>query len=255
MREVFYLLSGNIDPFMDTDKFHLDMLRESGKEKPHLLIFATASGGTEWHENYLKNLSSIFSRYSCTFDIFEDPEADYTEAIKKADIIYFMGGNPYKHTKLSRFRDLFRQVPVKAGTSAGAIYLGHSTFYVQKDDYLIAVPEMLGFINLHVLAHSEIHPEEMVSDYLIYEIKIPLLKLYNQSGIKIISENSEEKAFAIMGDTKASDEKLEIIYDNKLLKAEQDCSFENRGVGNIKIVSVFFQKYSSLFCLQSSFFA
>lgn len=49
-------------------------------------------------------------------------------------------------TRLNRYRDDMRKVKVKAGTSAGAIYMGYHTFYLTKDDYILAIPEMLHLV-------------------------------------------------------------------------------------------------------------
>jgi hypothetical protein len=229
MREYFYLLSGNIDPSRDTDKIHLDMLNASGRENPHVLLLATASTGTDWHENYKANISAIFAKYRCTFTL-ADEDKDLGPLISEADIVYFLGGSPYKHTRLNHYRDLFRKVRVKAGTSAGAIYLGYHTFFVGKDDYVLAVPGMLGFVDLHILPHSETHKEEMVSNYLANEANISLAKLYNQAGLKIESDNGIETVTALMGGTENSVEKIEMVLKNRTyFKAEEDRVF-NLGI-------------------------
>lgn len=230
MKEYYYLLSGNIDPSRDTDKIHLDMLRVINKEKPHILLLATASTGTDWHENYKTNISGIFSKYPCTFKIIDNLEQDLTPFIAESDIIYFLGGSPYKHTKLNQYREQFRKVTVKAGTSAGAIYLSYPTFYVGKDDYVLAVPGMLGFVDLHVLPHSETHREELVSNYLANEAGISVAKLYNQAGLKIEVDERSETVTALMGRVNNSLEKIEMVLKNRTFyKTEEDKVF-NLGI-------------------------
>jgi peptidase E len=223
MKEYYYLLSGNIDPARDTDKIHLDMLQAANKEKPHILILATASPGTYWHEGYKNNISGIFNNYNCTFKLIDDPDQDLNPLISEADIIYFLGGSPFKHTKLTKYKEQFRKVPVKAGTSAGAIYLSYPVFYAGKDDYVLAIPNMLGFIDLHVLPHSEVHTEEVVSNYLANEARISQVKLFNQTCIKIEVNDGVETVTAIMGGTPDSPEKIVMILkDNTFYQAEED---------------------------------
>lgn len=222
MKETFYLLSGNIDPSQDTDKIHFDMLKQTGKEKPLIYLFATASTGVDWHNNYINNISNIFSKYNCDFKIIESPEQIQNDDFNNVDIVYFLGGSPYKHTVLTLYKELFDKVPVKAGTSAGAIYLGYHTFFAGKDDYVIAIPNMLNYISLHVLPHSETHTEEIVFNYLVNEINVPVLRLYNQSGLKIENNNGEEVVTSLIGNAVNGNEKIEIIMNNKFYKSEED---------------------------------
>lgn len=214
MKQTYYLLSGNIDPARDTDKIHLDMLTQADKDKPHVTLLATASTGTDWHEGYKANLSNIFGKYNCDFQIIDFIDDNIPEKIENTDIIYFMGGSPYKHSFLTKYRDSFAKIPIKVGTSAGAIYLGYHTFFAGKDDYVIAVPNMLNFVDLHVLPHSETHTEEVVFNYLVNEAKISVLRLYNQSGLKIESENGIEKITSLMGNSEGSNEKIQLILNN-----------------------------------------
>ncbi len=223
MKNYIYLLSGNIDPTKDTDKIHLDMIKSSGKDKPHILLFATASTGAEWHENYISNISKIFGSYNCTFKIIELINDEIINDLKTADIIYFLGGSPYKHSQLKKYSNYFKQITVKAGTSAGAIYLSYPTFYLQKDDYLIAMPDMLGLIDLHVLPHSEMHKEELVANFLMNEALISFARFYGQVGLKIEYNNEEEKIYALMGDTPGTMEKIELfLKNNKYISIEHD---------------------------------
>lgn len=223
MNEIYYLMSGNISPEKDTDKINLDIIKSSKKENPFILLFATASDGTDWHQKYKDNISTIFSRYNCHFEILDNLELDFSDKIEKADIIYFLGGSPYKHTRLNKYKDLFKKVPIKVGTSAGAIYLGYQTFFLQKEDYLISIPNMLNFIDLHILPHSETHKEEITFNYLVNEISVSVAKIYNQACIKIEKEDDIEKISFIMGDTLNSDEKIEIVLNNsKYFKITKD---------------------------------
>lgn len=223
MKEYYYLISGNIDPSKDTDKIHLDILNCCNKPKPKILLFATASDGLSWHNDYVKNIYTIFSKYNCEFKIIDDVNLDWTEEILKSDILYFLGGSPYKHTRLTKYKELFKKIPIKVGTSAGAIYLGYHTFYLQKDDYLISVPNMLNFVDLHVLPHSETHQEELTFNYLTNEIFVSALKIYNQACVKIEKNDDEEKVFCMIGNTPNSDEKIELILKNrKYLKYNND---------------------------------
>lgn len=223
MKETFYLLSGNINPASDTDKIHLDMLKETGKDKPVIYLFATASIGADWHQSYVENISSIFAKYNCTFKIIENIEQIENESFENVDIIYFLGGSPYKHTTLAPLKDKFKKVPIKAGTSAGAIYLGYHTFFIGKDDYVIAIPNMLDLINLHVLPHSETHKEEMVFNYLVNEINVPTLRLYGQAGLKIQkSSTGHESVEVIMGGTNGNEEKIEMVINNRFYNSQQD---------------------------------
>lgn len=228
MQEYFYLLSGNIDPSRDTDKIHLDIIKETQKDKPKILLFATASFGTDWHEKYIKNLSNIFSKYPCEFQFIEDTEDEnIKKLVPESDVIYFLGGSPYKHTKLTKYKELFQQVPIKVGTSAGAIYLGYPIFYFGKEDYVVAVPDMLGFVDLHMFPHSESYPEEIVSNYLLHEANVSFAKLYNQTGIKIERINNHETLYFFMGETPYSYEKIELFLNNKkYLKVENDSSIQ-----------------------------
>ncbi|MFN8672673.1 MAG: Type 1 glutamine amidotransferase-like domain-containing protein [Candidatus Sericytochromatia bacterium] len=224
MKELYYLISGNIDPSRDTHKIHLDMIKETKKEKPFILLFATASDGLNWHNDYVKNITNIFSKYSCNFKIIDNVDIDFSSDLEKADIIYFLGGSPYKHSRLYKYKEKFKKVPIKAGTSAGAIYLGYETFFLQKDDYLISVPNMLNFVDIHVLPHSETHIEELTFNYLVNEAKISVLKIYNQACLKIEkNEDNTENIFSLMGETENSDEKLELILNNsKFIKTNKD---------------------------------
>lgn len=224
MNQTYYLISGNINPAFDTDKIHLDMINEANKNgstNPLIYLFATASTGTDWHDNYVKNISDIFSKYDCQFKIIDNVEAVAEYDFSNVDIVYFLGGSPYKHSALTKYKYLFDKIPIKAGTSAGAIYLGYETFYAQKDDYLIAIPNMLNYINLHVLPHSETHKEELVFNYLVNEINIPVLKIHNQACLKI-QKNDHETVNSIMGDVENVEEKIEIIMPGRYYKAEED---------------------------------
>jgi len=218
MNEVFYLLSGNIDPSRDTDNIHLDMLKSTNKENPSVVLFLTGSDGVDWHGNYRNNLTTIFSRYSCQLTFVENPDdPEIPKYLENADIIYFMGGSPYKHTRLNRYRDDMRKVKVKAGTSAGAIYMGYHTFYLTKDDYILAIPEMLGWVDLHVLPHSETHKEELVCNYLANEAGISFLKLFNQTALKIECNDSLETVTTLMGNSPGIEEKIELQLKNRML--------------------------------------
>ena len=214
MNKYFYLLSGNIDPARDTDKIHLDMLKETNKEKPKLVLFATASVGTDWHENYKANISNIFAKYNCQFDIIDDPNDNIAEKLRDTDIVYFLGGSPYKHTVLTQYKDLFEVIPIKAGTSAGSIYLGYHTFFAGKDDYVIAIPNMLDFVNLHILPHSETHTEDIVFNYLVNEARISVARIYNQAAIKIEISNDVQIVTTLMGKSQGMIEKVEIVLNN-----------------------------------------
>ncbi len=226
MQEVFYLMSGNINPSLDTDKIHLDMLKATNKERPLVYMLATASNSTDWHSEYVKNMEIIFSKYQCDFKIIDDIKQLENDNLENVDIIYFLGGNPYKHTNSINLKNKFKNISIKAGTSAGAIFLGYQTFFLEKDDYLISIPNMLDFVDLHVLPHSEIHKEEIVFNYLINEVNIPVLRLYGQSCLKIQeTESGEEVVSAIMGETLNSLEKIEIITNRKFYQSQEDKVF------------------------------
>lgn len=215
MKEIYYLISGNIDPSKDTDKIHSDIINSSNKDRPYILLFATASSGLNWHEGYVSNISNIFNRYNCDFKIIDNHEdTSIPDEISKSDIIYFLGGSPFKHTQLTKYKELFKKVPIKVGTSAGAIYLGYHTFFFQKEDYVVAVPNMLNFVDIHVLPHSEVHNEPIVFNYLVNEIRVSTLKLYNQSGLKITKSEQGEEVFSILGNTPNEVEKVELIMKN-----------------------------------------
>lgn len=222
MKEYFYLLSGNIDPSKDTNKIHNDILSVVNNEVPHITLFATASTGTDWHESYKNNVSMIFSNYSCTFEIIDIIDDYIPEKLSKTDVVYFLGGSPYKHSFLTKYREDFQKIPVKVGTSAGAIYLGYHTFFAGKDDYVIAVPHMLDFVDLHVLPHSETHKEEIVFNYLVNEVKINVLRIYNQAGLKIEYQDGVEKVTTLMGNSEIAEEKIELILTTNYHKAEED---------------------------------
>ena len=106
MKEYFYLLSGNIDPSKDTNKIHNDILSVVNNEVPHITLFATASTGTEWHESYKNNVSIIFSNYRCTFEIIDIIDDYIPEKLSKTDVVYFLGGSPYKHSFLTKYTPL-----------------------------------------------------------------------------------------------------------------------------------------------------
>ena len=134
-----------------------------------------------------------------------------------------MGGSPYKHTRLTKYKEFFKKIPIKAGTSAGAIYLGYETFFAQKDDYLLAIPNMLNFVNLHILPHSETHKEELVFNYLANEAFISVARFYNQVGLKIGVENGVENIYSIMGNSEGMAEKIELVLkDRTYFKTEED---------------------------------
>lgn len=213
-KELIYLMSGNLDPAKDTDKFHLDLLRETDKERPNILLFATASTGTDWHQSYLDNLKFLFSKYKCEFQIIDDPELDIPAYLKDTDVVYFLGGSPYKHTKLTKYREFLEKVPIKVGTSAGAIYLSHPVFYFQKDDYLVSVPEMLGLVNIHILPHSELHREELVAGYLEHEAGISFARFYQQVCLKIKKEQGKISHQVFVGGTLEGEEKIEFFLRN-----------------------------------------
>lgn len=224
MKQTFYLLSGNINPSFDTDKIHLDMIKETNKEQPLIYLFATASNETDWHENYIKNISNIFSKYKCNFKIIENIEDVNNHSFDNVDIIYFLGGSPYKHSFLTKYKDLFDKVPIKAGTSAGAIYLSYHTFFAGKDDYIISVPNMLNYVNIHVLPHSETHREEIVFNYLVNEMNISVLRIYNQACLKITKDGNNELIETIMGQSENNEEKMELIVNNKYFMIKEDKS-------------------------------
>lgn len=222
MKQTIYLLSGNINPAFDTDKIHLDMINQTGKERPLIYLFATASIGTDWHNEYVKNISAIFNRYNCDYKIIDNIDTINDYNFDNTDIVYFLGGSPYKHSFLSKYKYLFDKIPVKAGTSAGAIYLGYETFYAQKDDYLIAVPNMLNYVNIHVLPHSETHKEELVFNYLTNEIRIPVLRIYNQACLKIEKDDINETVSVLVGNAQNGNEKIEIVLPERYYKSEED---------------------------------
>jgi len=183
-----------------------DVFNNISKKNPVTLVFFNQSSDLE-----KGNLFRVFSRYTSSVDLIKDTNNELKRKILKADIVYFHGGNPYKYTIFNEYKEYIKKVPIKIGNSAGAILLSNHTFYFQKDDYIVAIPNMLNFVNLHVFAHSEIYKDEIVFNYLLYENPTNILRLYGNSCLKIdySIDDKKQKVFSIIDN--GTSEKIELF--------------------------------------------
>ncbi|GIW21386.1 MAG: hypothetical protein KatS3mg068_0393 [Candidatus Sericytochromatia bacterium] len=211
MKHLYYLLSlSNNQNNRNLNLFFKDISKNIDKKNPNILVFSN-------QDSDIKNsdIFNFFCELANNINLFDNDNFDLKNEILKSDIVYFHGGNPYKYTTFSKYKQYLKNTPIKIGNSAGAIFLSNHTFYAQKDDYIIAIPNMLNFINLHVFAHSEIYKEDIVFNYLLYENPTNILRLYGDSCLKIEYDfnSNTQKVYSIIED-KLSRSKIELYIKN-----------------------------------------
>lgn len=113
--------------------------------------------------------------------------------LKKADIIYLLGGNPFvqlEYLQKSNYSDTICNTnALIIGVSAGSMNLAMDSYYSKDEDYPESIIyKGLGIVDITVDPHFDINNEEQVNEIKINSKKRRIIGLPNDSAV-IISNN------------------------------------------------------------------
>lgn len=113
--------------------------------------------------------------------------------LKKADIIYLLGGNPFvqlEYLQKSNYSDTICNTnALIIGVSAGSMNLAIDSYYSKDEDYPESIIyKGLGIVDITVDPHFDINNEEQVNEIIINSKKRRIIGLPNDSAV-IISNN------------------------------------------------------------------
>lgn len=117
--------------------------------------------------------------------------------LKKADIIYLQGGDPFiqlKYIKQNGYDEFLKKYDgIILGLSAGTMNLGKIAFYSKDEDY----PETLfysalGLTNLTIDPHFDINDKDRVNEAIKWSKKHRIIGLPDYSAIIIGEDGSIE---------------------------------------------------------------
>lgn len=150
------------------------------------------SDGTLGVVKMFEQLDTSIKEYSL-LDI-RNTEEEMIETIKKSDIVFLMGGDPFVQIDLIKkidYKELFKN-KVLIGVSAGSMNLANKSYYSKDDDY----PETLfynglGFTDITIDPHFDIENEEQVNEAKRMCLEHEIIGLPNSSGIIIDNDTVE----------------------------------------------------------------
>lgn len=120
---------------------------------------------------------------------------DYAKkALKEADLIYFLGGDPVSQLKYildNKFDEIVRNSnALMMGTSAGAMNLCKTVYYSKDEDYPRSFfYDGLGLVDLIIDPHFDIHNKEQVREINKNSLRKTIIGLPNDSAIMIMGHD------------------------------------------------------------------
>ena len=116
------------------------------------------------------------------------------EFLKKADIIYLQGGDPFVQLKYLRDNgyDEFLKTydGIILGLSAGSMNMGRTAFYSKDEDYPETILyEGLGLVDITIDPHFEIDNANRVNEAKEYSNQLPIIGLPDNSIIRVVGNN------------------------------------------------------------------
>lgn len=113
--------------------------------------------------------------------------------LKKADIIYLLGGNPFtqlEYLKKSNYSDTICNTnALVIGVSAGSMNLAIDSYYSKDEDYPKSIIyKGLGIVDITIDPHFDINNEEQVNEIKINSKKRKIIGLPNDSAIIISND-------------------------------------------------------------------
>lgn len=114
--------------------------------------------------------------------------------LKKADIIYLLGGNPFiqlEYLQKNNYSDTICNTnALIIGVSAGSMNLAIDSYYSKDEDYPESIIyKGLGIVDITIDPHFDINNEEQVNEIKINSKKRRIIGLPNDSAV-IISNNN-----------------------------------------------------------------
>lgn len=116
-----------------------------------------------------------------------------TQFLKSADIIYLLGGDPFKqidYLKTNEFDNIIHNSKALIiGVSAGSMNLAIEAYYSKDEDYPKSIfYKGLGIVNITIDPHFDINNSEQVNEIKLNSKDKKIIGLPNESAI-IISDN------------------------------------------------------------------
>jgi len=185
------------------------LLKLIGKEfnETKISVVPTAAniynGGKEWVINDLLNIKKQGFAEIDIVDISALPKENWHPRLKKADILFFEGGDPFylmkwiKKTGLDKLLPDLLKTRIYVGSSSGAIVLGQKIPEKCKELYESNPEGMgningLGLVDFSFLSHycEEGYPltlDDEVGEEIAKDLKTTLYAIDNNSAIQIIN--------------------------------------------------------------------
>lgn len=159
--------------------------------------------------DYLNEISSLRNINIIDNRIKNDQAKKY---IKKADVIYLLGGDPFSQLEYLRKEKYDKLINdfcgLIIGTSAGAMNFGKLAYCSKDEDFEESIfYDALGLVDITIDPHFDINNKEQVNEIIKNSVGKKIIGLPNESGIRITSNKVEfiNKCYQFL------DEKLEEI--------------------------------------------
>ena len=194
-----------------TNKSIVRALFELVGKKPaqtSLVFIPTAAnieeGSKEWIINDLYNIKKLGLKFLDVVDISALPKKVWLPRLKRADVIFFSGGNTshlmywLEKSGLAKLLPKLLKTRVYAGISAGSIVTAPTLELSNKDKRLYYEKSFgyknkkaLGFVNFHIRPHlNSAHFPKIRKKFLeeiAERIREPIYAIDDQSAIKVIN--------------------------------------------------------------------
>ncbi len=116
------------------------------------------------------------------------------KCLKKADIIYLLGGNPFEqldYLKSNNYdEEIIKSDAVVIGVSAGSMNLSINSYYSRDDEFPKSIfYEGLGLVDITIDPHFDINDEDQVNEIIQHSRLHRIVGLPNNSAIVIKNNN------------------------------------------------------------------
>jgi len=199
--KLYYLLSGNDKEkgFYQSAKKYL---QKDIKNNSNIVFISSSFNDIEKNDVYYKNMLRIFNDINISFDntYLIDSRVSKNNAINyinNSDVIYLMGGNPFKEMESIKKYNLINVLRefngIIIGVSAGSINMNKNICYINNGNYIEY--EGIGLTNYNIAPHFDFNRIDYIKEIFKVSKKYKTIALPNESFIRI--ENGVEE---IIGD-------------------------------------------------------
>lgn len=173
--------------------------------------------GNENTIGVVKTFKKIFPKLNLVLLDSKINVHDGINLLKQADIIYLLGGNPFKqldYLRQTKYDEIVKNSnALIIGVSAGTMNLAIKSYYSKDDDYPESVIyNGLGIVDVTIDPHFDINNVEQLNEIKINSKKIKIIGLPNELAIVISDDKLKYIGIAYVFE----DGKLISIINNKV---------------------------------------